>query len=175
MKKIKPTYILLLLMFVSTNIFSQSLIGAQNSNFTSFGIDLEKFGPYLGLQRGKFSSLEFGVEYQLKELALFKPETQAVHAGVNYDLSNNVLGYEAGYWFKKGRMNLSYGANLIFRTDYSTNALGISPVVGFKLAQFHLQTGYNYLPSAPSSMLVNRFFISLRFVFIQKWKFSLDN
>ena len=175
MKKIKAVSFILLLVVTTTTMYSQSILSAQNSNFSSLGIDLEKFGPYLGLQRGKFSSLEFGVEYQLKELALFKPETQAVHAGVNYDLSNNVLGYEAGYWFKKGRMNLSYGANLIFRTDYTTNALGISPLVGFKLAQFHLQTGYNYLPSAPSSMMVNRFFISLRFVFIQKWKFSLDN
>ena len=61
MKKIKTAIVILLSVFVSTNIFCQSLIGAQNSNFTSFGIDLEKFGPYLGLQRGKFSSLEFGI------------------------------------------------------------------------------------------------------------------
>ena len=142
MKKIKAVSFILLLVVTATTMYSQSILSAQNSNFSSLGIDLEKFGPYLGLQRGKFSSLEFGVEYQLKELALFKPETQAVHAGVNYDLSNNVLGYEAGYWFKKGRMNLSYGANLIFRTDYSTNALGISPVVGFKLAQLSSSTTF---------------------------------
>lgn len=146
----------------------------RSANFSSLGIDLKKFGPYLGLQRGKYSSLEFGVEYQLKELALFLPETHALHGGFNYDLSNNVLGYEAGYWFKKGRLNLSYGANLIFRTDYSNNAFGLSPLIGFKLAQFHLQTGYNFLPSAPDNMMVNRFFISLRFVIVQKWKLSLD-
>jgi hypothetical protein len=167
-------FLLLCCLCWSAPINSQVSTIERSANFSSLGIDLKKFGPYLGLQRGKYSSVEFGVEYQLKELALFLPETHALHGGFNYDLSNNVLGYEAGYWFKKGRMNLSYGANLIFRTDYSNNAFGISPLIGFKLAQFHLQTGYNFLPSAPDNMMVNRFFISLRFVIVQNWKLSLD-
>lgn len=139
-----------------------------------FQINLHKFGPYIGLQRGAYTSIEFGAEYQLKKLAWIKPTTQAIHFGFNYNLFHNVLGYDLGYWMKRGRFNLTYGANLIYRTDYSHSALGFTPLIGFKFSQLHLQTGYNFLMSAYQPTAVNGFFISFRFVFIQNTNLDID-
>ena len=137
-------------------------------------INLHKFGPYLGLQRGEFTSLEFGAEYQFKTLAWVKPTTQAVHFGFNYNLFHNVLGYDFGYWMKRGRFNLSYGANVIYRTDYNRSALGVTPLIGYKFSQLHLQTGYNILLNSIKPNAVNGFFISLRFVFIQNTNLDIN-
>jgi hypothetical protein len=137
-------------------------------------INLHKFGPYIGLQRGAYTGLEFGAEYQLKTLAWVKPTTQAAHFGFNYNLYHNVLGYDLGYWMKRGRFNLSYGANLIYRTDYSRSALGFTPVIGFKLSQLHFQTGYNFLMTSVPPKAVNGFFVSLRFVFIQNSNLDIN-
>ncbi len=139
-----------------------------------FNINLHKFGPYIGLQRGAFTSIEFGAEYQLKTLAWIKPTTQSVHFGFNYNLFHNVLGYDVGYWMKRGRFNLSYGANLIYRTDYSRSSIGFTPLIGFKFSQLHLQTGYNFLMTTLPPKAVNGFFISLRFVFIQNTKIDIN-
>ncbi len=139
-----------------------------------FNINLHKFGPYIGLQRGAYTSIEFGAEYQLKTLAWIKPTTHAAHFGFNYNLFHNVLGYDLGYWMKSGRFNLSYGANLIYRTDYNRSTLGFTPLIGFKFSQLHLQTGYNFLITASPPKAVNGFFVSLRFVFIQKTIIDID-
>lgn len=137
-------------------------------------INLHKFGPYIGLQRGAYTSIEFGAEYQLKKMAWLKPTTHAAHFGFNYNLYHNVLGYDIGYWMKKGRFNLSYGANLIYRTDYKKNAVGFTPLIGFKFSQLHLQTGYNLLMTTTPPKAVNGFFISLRFVFVQNTNLDID-
>ncbi len=137
-------------------------------------INLHKFGPYIGFQRGAYTSIEFGAEYQLKKIAWLQHTTQAVHFGFNYNLFHNVLGYDLGYWMKRGRFNLSYGGNLIYRTDYTRSTLGFTPIIGFKFSQLHLQTGYNFLMTATPPKAVNGFFISLRFVFIQNTNLDID-
>ncbi len=137
-------------------------------------LTIRRSGPYAGLQTGKFLSLEFGYEFQWNKVTLRKPITHAFHTGFNYNFLRNVLGYDAGYWFKVGRMNLTYGANVIFRTDFDVNTLGLAPVVGFKFWQLHLQTGYNFMGRSAKDMETNTFFVSLRYVFIQNrdWKWS---
>ena len=102
------------------------------------------------------------------------PHTNALHAGFNYDFKQKVLGYELGYWNKVGRLNLSYGLNTSYQTNFVSDLFAISPVIGFKLSQFHLQTGYNFTTRKASLIPTNSFFISLRFVFIQKWDISID-
>ena len=122
-----------------------------NPTPTPFNINLHKFGPYIGLQRGAYTSIEFGAEYQLKTLAWFKPTTHAAHFGFNYNLFHNVLG-----------------------ADYTRSTLGFTPLIGFKFSQLHLQTGYNFLLTASPPKAVNGFFVSLRFVFIQNTIIDID-
>ncbi len=137
-------------------------------------LSIRRSGPYVGLQQGKYMLPEFGVEKQWNRVKLRKPITHAGHMGFNYNLQRNVLGYDAGYWLKIGRMDLTFGANLVFRTDFDRNALGLTPVVGFKFWQLHIQTGYHFLTAPARDMETNTFFISLRFVFIndRDWNWS---
>jgi hypothetical protein len=144
----------------------------QKLDISDLELDVDKFGPYLGLQQGKFSSIEFGVEYQHKNIKWIRPTTHSVHLGFNYNFSNNLLGYDLGYWYKAGRLNLTYGANAIFRTDYTHNAIGFAPVVGSKIGQLHMQTGYNFLSRVNTSFPCNTFFMTLRFVLVQYRNFN---
>lgn len=163
---------LILILFISFG-YTQN-----KSNFWSkiprYKFDVSKYGPYIGYQRGLYNNIEFGGEYQWKKMKLIKPYTHTIHGGFNYNLYNNVLGYEVGYWFKQGRMNLTYGANFIYRTNYVNNAVGITPVLGFKFSQIHLQTGYNFLTRDPKSIFSNDFFVSIRIVFIQNRDFDVE-
>lgn len=161
-----------------TALVSQAQTAGYISNQTfplpKIDIRLRKSGPYIGLQRGKYLVAEIGGEMQFKKVKLIRPVTHAFHTGFNYNFKYNVLGYDVGYWFKAGRLDLTYGANLIMRTDFNETRLGAAPVLGFKLFQFHLQTGYNFLTPARSFTETNRFFISLKWVLISKRDIDID-
>jgi hypothetical protein len=169
----KIRLVLLYIFFISFLSVSQESSSFWNK-IPRYKFDVSKYGPYLGLQRGKYNNVEFGFEYQWKKIQLIKPYIHSFHGGFNYNLYNNVLGYELGYWFKQGRLNLTYGANLVYRTNYSLNAVGFTPVIGFKFSQLHLQTGYNFLSKDSKLISSNDFFVSLRFVFIQNRDFDIE-
>jgi hypothetical protein len=138
-------------------------------------IHVRKSGPYFGVQRGLYWVGEAGGEMQFKKIKLVKPRTQAIHTGINYNFTQNVLGYDAGYWVKFGRFNFTYGGNVIMRTDFKQTSVGFAPVIGFKLTQLHIQTGYNFLTPSSTVKLTNNYFVALRFVFINKRDWDFDN
>ncbi len=126
-------------------------------------ISVTKTGPYFGLQRGKYTLAEIGVERQWKQIRLKNPPTHAAHLGFNYNFKYNILGYDMGYWFKTKRLGLTYGANLFMRTNFDETRLGIAPVIGYKIWLLHFQTGYHFMPRLPEENFeTNRFFVSLR-------------
>ena len=125
-------------------------------------INIVKTGPYFGLERGKYTNFEFGVERQWKKVKLREAETHAAHMGFNYNFRYNVLGYDLGYWFRPGRVSLTFGANLSFLNDFDENKFGFTPTIGYKIWRLHLQTGYKFLTSADFFDEHNTFFISLR-------------
>lgn len=137
-----------------------------------FTIDVKKTGPYIGLQKGKYTVAECGVERQWKEIRLTRSITHAAHLGFNYNFRYNVLGYDMGYWVKPNRIGLTYGANLVFRTDFNDERVGFAPVIGFKFYMFHLQTGYHFLTGRGLDFPTNTFFISLRVGWINDRDFS---
>lgn len=167
--------VLTIFLIVSFSIISQE---KERSKFhfpnLKTEINVRRSGPYFGLQRGLYLVPEFGGEMQWKKVKLINPITNAVHVGFNYNLKYNVLGYDLGYWFKTGRLNLTYGANIIYRTDFTYSKIGIAPVLGFKLSQLHLQTGFHFMTPSFPSINTNTFFVSLRFVFINNRKIDFD-
>lgn len=139
-----------------------------------YRVRFQKYGPYLGVQRGAYTIAELGVEKQFKRVKLVRPVTHAFHTGFNYNFKYNVLGYDFGYWFQVGRLDLTYGANAYMRTDFNETRFGLGPVVGFKLFQFHLQTGYHFLTPATHFEETNAFFISLRLVLVNNRKLDIE-
>jgi len=173
--------ILFLMFCLSCNVlwsqfgnFIQSNNTPLDEIFNIKKVNRTKSGPYVGLQKGKFTVLEIGGEKQWKRVTWKKPKTHALRLGANYNFKYNVLGYDIGYWFKLGRLNLTYGANLVCRTDFTTYSFGFSPTVGYKLQQFHLQTGYHFLSNPINTFETNSLFISLRYVLINErtWNIS---
>ena len=132
-----------------------------------------KYGPYIGLQRGAYTFLEFGGEMQWKKIRLKKPIVHAVHTGFNYNFKHNILGYDLGYWVRPHRLGLTFGGNLFYRTNFTTDRWGIAPVVGYKFWLLHLQTGYHFMSRPQTAFELNKFFISLRFGIISDRDYKL--
>ena len=147
-------------------------IQAQNKGLLERkNINIVKNGPYFGVQKGKFIIAELGGERQWKDYQLRKPKTHALNLGFNYDFTNDVLGYDVGYWYKPSNIGITYGAALLLRTDFTNTKVGFAPVIGYKIWQVHVQTGYQFLLKTKSaSFETNTLFISLRIVLINNTK-----
>ena len=153
-------------------IFLTTVLQAQKKGLLEKKrIDIVKIGPYFGLQKGAFLVAEIGGERQWKDFQFRKPKTHALNIGFNYDFSNNVLGYDLGYWYKPSNIGLTYGASLLLRTDFTNTKIGFAPVLGYKIWQFHIQTGYQFLSKARTNLFTtNTLFIDIRFVLINNTK-----
>ena len=137
-------------------------------------------GVIIGLQRGKYTSLEFGGEAHWRKMSLLKPHIIGATANLAYNFGNNVLGYHAGVWKKQGRINLTYGADINYFTDFSNRqSFGIGPSVGFRFLGLHLVNGYTLLTKKNTKndaapLPVNTFYMSLRYYFPVKNQFTWD-
>jgi len=158
--------------FVSVDLFSKD---DKKKKDPLLELALRQSGPYFGLQQGRYTVAEIGGETQWRKIRLKKPTTHAVHAGIDYNLFENVLGFSAGYYYKGGRTKFTYGGSLVYRSDFTDNRFGISPAVGYKLFGFHAQVGYALLTPHATFTNTNSLFISLRFVLINERDMELNS
>lgn len=137
-------------------------------------------GMILGWQRGRYTAIELGVEGHWRKISLLKPHIIGATINMEYNFGNNVLGYKAGAWMKQGRINLTYGANVGYFTNFKGgHRFGAGPSVGFRLLGFHLLNGFNFLTadgaaSTNHPVAVNSLFISLRYYFPVQNRFVWD-
>lgn len=125
-----------------------------------------KYGPFLGLEQGSYMNVHFGLERQVKQLKLIKPNTWAVNVQFDYNFKQSMAGMQSGFWFKTNRLDLTYGARLVWQTDFDNHRFGFSPNVGYKIFQAHFQLGCNLLSRNDQMAKWNTFYASLRWVFI---------
>jgi len=133
---------------------------------------VRKIGPYFGVQKGKFFVGEIGMEAQFKDIRLVKTKTNSFHAGLEYNIPNNTLGLNAGYFHKPSRVDFTYGIDVALRSNFSEERYGISPVIGYKLFGFHLRAGYMLLTPSKTFIETNQLFINLRFILVNNRKFE---
>jgi hypothetical protein len=138
-------------------------------------LQYKKLGPSFGYERGRFNFFEVGGEFRWKKMQLKNSFTQALHVGFNYNFWGNVLGFDAGYWIKPQRIGLTYGADALFKTDFTNSRPGFAPVLGYQFLWLHLQTGYAFYPSRISTMEINTFFIRLRVMLINERDVEVKN
>jgi hypothetical protein len=142
----------------------------------------QNYGAIIGLQRGNSTAIELGAEMHWRKIGLKKPTIWGATTNLEYSFSENVIGYKAGVWRKQGRVNLTYGANLGYFTDFKGgHQVGIGPAVGFRVLGLHLVNGYNILlgnMSEPkdggSPARANTLYMSLRYYFPLENKFVWD-
>jgi hypothetical protein len=126
-------------------------------------------GVIIGLQKGKYTSIELGGEAHWRKISLTKPRVVGATANMEYNYEKNVIGYKAGMWMKRGRINLTYGANVSYFTNFDDgHRFGIGPSIGFRLLGFHMVNGYTFLTKDNSEnpenrVDVNPLYLSLRY------------
>lgn len=133
---------------------------------------VRKLGPYFGVQQGRFTVGEIGMEAQFKDIRLKKTKTHAVHLGLGYNFSNNALQINSGYWHKPSRFDLTYGVDVCMRSNFEEERYGVSPVVGYKVFGFHIRAGYMLLTSADAFTATNTLFVNLRFTLVNNRNFK---
>jgi hypothetical protein len=137
-------------------------------------------GMILGWQRGRYSAIELGVEAHWRKISLAKPHIIGASGNMEYNFGNNVLGYKAGVWMKRGRINLTYGANLSYFTNFKEgHRFGAGPSVGFRLLGFHLINGFNFLTAdkfanSENPVAANSLYVTLRYYFPVQNRFVWD-
>ena len=159
----------LLAVFVTFNFVANAQL-LEKIKMPESKLNVRKTGPFLGLEQGKYTNANFGVERQWADIKLMKPQTHALNLQFDYNFTQKQMGSQLGYWFKVGRLNMTYGARVSWHTDFDGHHLySISPNVGYKLLQAHFQLGVN-LQEKSDFVVNNTFYASLRWVFINDWK-----
>lgn len=131
-------------------------------------------GAIIGLQKGGGTALELGYEAHWRKMSLSNPAIYGATTNMEYDVSNNLVGYRAGMWMKRGRVNLTYGGNLVYFNDLDGHhKYGIAPSVGFRLAGFHFLNSYNLL-AGDDAVKANTLTVSMRYYFPVENKFTWD-
>ncbi len=175
--------LLLLGLLVSQLIYAQYLpaspdfFGPYRQEELRAKLHQRNFGAILGVQRGKYTFFEFGAEHHWRTISLTNPRIYALGANAAYNFGHNSMAYNAFFWHKRGRVNLTYGLNLIYLTNFENDRFGGGPMVGFRLLGFHLNTGYNFLTKDKTIeqeevAKANPMYISLRYYFPVDNKFK---
>lgn len=136
-------------------------------------------GVIIGVQRGRSTAIELGGEAHWRKISFKKPHIIGATGNLEYDFSQHMVGYKAGMWMKRGRVNLTYGGNVGYYTDFKgKNIYAAGPAVGFRLLGLHLINGYNFLAgdteTEKSGTGVNKLYMSLRYYFPLENKFVWD-
>ncbi len=138
-------------------------------------------GMILGLQKGRSTAIELGIEAHWRKMSVLnKPHIIGATANMEYSFSEHIVGYKAGMWMKRGRVNLTYGGNVSYYDNFKGGSRwGIGPAIGFRLMGFHLINGYTFLTKDNTSeketpMQVNTLYMSLRYFFPVENKFTWD-
>ena len=158
----------------NTNYFGNT------SSFQGRKLFQKNEGMILGLQRGRYTASELGGEAHWRKISLLKPHIIGATANLEYNFADNIVGYKAGMWFKRGRINLTYGANVSYFTNFKEgSSFGFGPSVGFRLLGLHLINGYNFLTTKKTAdnetpLQVNTLYMSLRYYFPVKNSFTWD-
>ncbi len=160
--------VLLIIMFI---LLSASAL-SQKKKKPLIDPSVKKLGPYFGIQQGRYTVGEIGMEFQHKDIRLKKPKTNAFHLGLGYNIPNNALQVNGGYWHKPSRLDLTYGVDVCLRSDFDAERFGISPVVGYKIFGFHIRAGYMLLTPSETFIATNQLFINLRFTLVNNRDFD---
>lgn len=166
----KKIILLLIATFFCISLFAQNNEVSCKKPRMKIQIFTQKTGLLLGLQQGKFTNIEVGLEHQWKKLKLVKPHVYAAKANMEYNFKDNVIAYKIGAWTRQGRLALTYGVNFGYFSDFENSNIGITPAIGIKLLGFHFENGYNFVLGPQNVENINFIYVAARYFFINNRK-----
>lgn len=136
-------------------------------------------GVIVGIQRGRSTAIELGGEAHWRKISLKNPTIVGATANLEYNFGDHMIGYKAGMWMKRGRVNLTYGGNVGYHTDFKGRQIFTAgPAIGFRMLGLHLMNGYNFqmgdTEGGKDGSGVNKLYMSLRYYFPLENKFVWD-
>jgi hypothetical protein len=137
-------------------------------------VTVRKYGTLVGIQRGKYSFIELGVEQQFKQLTLKSPRTFAWNALLEYSWDANSLGLKVGSWYKAGRMGFTFGGDVIGASDFTNYKVGVAPALGFKVIGIHALASYNFFIKK-EELRYNTLHLSLRYYISRSRDYDIKN
>ncbi len=158
-----------IILFSSFFILFSCLVSQAHDWESQLKIKRYKYGVLLGIERGKYTFISLGGEFQYKKLKLNNAPTLSGLFLASYEFKNNLIDYTLGSWYKRGRTNLSYGINAHMISDFNHYKFGVSPSIGYKLLGFHVLTGYKFTTQT-YKIPHNNFYISIRYFLSQSRK-----
>lgn len=174
----KPILALFLLInfSVQAQIFNKREEENKGIRFPKYVATKNSTGMIGGLERGNFTFMELGVEKHWKTIRFKNARTLAANANLEYNFGNHLLGYNVGGWMKHGRVDLTYGFNLNYITDFEHNRYGLGPQIGFRLLGLHFVNGYNFYFLGDKELEnVNKLYVGLRYYFPLESKTKIEN
>ena len=175
-------FLFLVFLVHSTSVKAQSPFQKDQLNALSIGrpnfkVYTRSYGSILGFQRGKFTYFELGAEKHWTKVKLIKQKTYSLGANLEYNFKYNTIGYKVSGWMKVGRINLTYGVNLCYFTNFNESRFGGGPAVGFRLLGFHFINGYNFTTGSEELNTFNKLYVTIRYFFPleKKIKFRKKN
>lgn len=159
---------------ISTDLNSQILFNL----FRKIEVNrlVKKQGVYIGYERGLYDIFEVGSDYQRKRVIGKKVTINGITFGLQYNLRENIGCYNLGYYHQKNHVGMTYGAEITGVTNFKEIQPALSPLIGFKISGFHLQSGYKFIYPVLSDISSNTFFFRIRFTINQhtEWKLIRD-
>lgn len=135
------------------------------------------YGIAGGVTKGRATFIDLGGEFHWQKMKLVSPRTWAVGANVSYNFTDNIIGYRAEGWTRKGRLNLIYGLHAAYYSDFENGRFGFGPNIGFRILNIHFGTGANIFISNPNEKLrkaTNGLYVNLKYYLPIKNTYSVD-
>jgi len=137
---------------------------------------VKKQGVYVGYERGIYDVFEVGSDNQRKRVIGKKVTINGITSGLQYNLRENIGCYNIGYYRQKSHVGMTYGFEISGVTNFKEIQPTFSPLIGFKISGFHIQSGYKFIYPVLSDISSNTFFFRIRFTINQhtEWKLIRD-
>jgi hypothetical protein len=144
-------------------ILSSSSFCQSDTSIIKF-ISPAKINLLLGINTGKFTTLEIGTTYNINPNLLEEASTILFLSGEVLIRKDIVVIPKAGVWFSGGASALGLGLNLLYVTDFTKSSIGIRPEIGFGSTPFKFTYGYNFAITNKNFQPMNVHNLSLIFL-----------
>jgi hypothetical protein len=159
------TYLILFILALPAKAISSEVakFGSEKTIVTT------QTGPYIGMVKGRYNSFELGSEFLHKKKWSNRLVINAVALGFGYNYREQELSYCFSYWRKVKHFGMTYGFDLLGQSDFILISGGLSPTIGIRMWNFHIQSGYQFwvIDQTDNPLSLNTFFLRTRFTIVE--------